>query len=38
MAPKVRAAILFVQNGGKQCIITEAGELGNPSCGTRIVK
>jgi len=38
MAPKVRAAILFVQNGGKQCIITEAGELSNPSCGTRIVK
>jgi len=38
MAPKVRAAILFVQNGGKACIITEAGELGNPSCGTRIVK
>ena len=38
MAPKVRAAILFVENGGKQCIITEAGELGNPSCGTRIVK
>ena len=34
----LRAAILFVQNGGKECIITEAGELGNPSCGTRIVK
>ena len=38
MAPKVRAGILFIENGGKQCIITEAGELGNPSCGTRIVK
>lgn len=38
MAPKVRAAILFVQNGGNACIITEAGELGNPACGTRIVK
>ena len=38
MAPKVRAAILFVENGGESCIITEAGELGNPSCGTRIVK
>lgn len=38
MAPKVRAAILFVQNGGKECIITEAGELGNPSCGTRIIQ
>ena len=38
MAPKVRAAILFVQNGGNACIITEAGELVNPACGTRIVK
>lgn len=38
MAPKVRAGILFIENGGGQCIITEAGELGNPSCGTRIIK
>ncbi len=38
MAPKVRAGILFIENGGKECIITEAGELGNPSCGTRIIK
>lgn len=38
MAPKVRAAIYFVENGGKECIITEAGQLGNPSCGTRIIK
>ena len=38
MAPKVRAGILFIENGGKQCIITEAGELGNPSCGTRITQ
>lgn len=38
MAPKIRAAIYFVENGGGQCIITEAGQLGNPSCGTRIVK
>ncbi len=38
MAPKVRAAIYFVKNGGKECIITEAGQLGNPNCGTRIVK
>ena len=37
MAPKVRAAIFFVENGGKECIITEAGELGKPSAGTRIV-
>ena len=38
MAPKVRAGILFVENGGKQCIITEAGRLGDPTCGTRIIK
>lgn len=38
MAPKVRAGISFVENGGGECIITEAGQLGNPSCGTRIVK
>ena len=37
MAPKVRAGILFVQNGGAECIITEAGQLGNPACGTRII-
>ena len=37
MAPKVRAAIYFVKNGGKECIITEAGQLNNPECGTRIV-
>ena len=38
MAPKVRAGIFFVEHGGKECIITEAGELGNPSCGTRIIR
>jgi carbamate kinase len=37
MAPKIRAAIQFVENGGKETIITEAKELGNPNCGTRIV-
>ncbi len=37
MAPKVRAAIFFVENGGKECIITEAGELGKADAGTRIV-
>ena len=37
MAPKVRAGIFFVESGGKECIITEAGELGNSSCGTRII-
>ncbi|MCR5245742.1 MAG: carbamate kinase [Bacteroidales bacterium] len=38
MAPKVRAGILFVENGGQECVITEAGQLGNPACGTRIIK
>lgn len=38
MAPKIRAGISFVENGGKECVITEAGQLGNPDCGTRIVK
>lgn len=38
MAPKVRAAIQFVKNGGKECIITEAGQLSNAACGTRIVR
>lgn len=38
MAPKVRAGIFFIENGGKTCIITEAGELSNPSCGTRIIQ
>ena len=35
MAPKVRAGIEFVSGGGT-CIITEAGQLDNPACGTRI--
>ena len=38
MAPKVRAGIFFVENGGTECVITEAGQLDNPSCGTRIVR
>jgi carbamate kinase len=38
MAPKVRAALYFVKNGGKECIITEAGQLTNHACGTRIVR
>lgn len=36
MAPKVRAGISFVRSGGGTCIITEAGQLDNPVCGTRI--
>ncbi|MDR1346345.1 MAG: carbamate kinase [Bacteroidales bacterium] len=38
MAPKVRAAIYFVENGGRECIITEAGELENPEAGTHIIQ
>jgi carbamate kinase len=38
MAPKVRAALQFVENGGKECIITEANQLSNPEAGTRIVQ
>ena len=38
MAPKVRAGILFAEATGGQCVITEAGELDNPACGTRIVR
>ncbi len=38
MAPKIRAAIMFVEKTGHTCIITEAGKLGNDQCGTRIVK
>ncbi len=37
MAPKIRAGIFFVEHGGKECIITEAGQLDNPACGTRII-
>ena len=37
MAPKIRAALYFVKNGGKECIITEASQLGNKDCGTRII-
>jgi carbamate kinase len=37
MAPKVRAAIQYVEKSGKTCIITEAGKLHDPNCGTRII-
>jgi len=36
MAPKVRACLKFVENGGKEAIITEASQLHNPNAGTRI--
>ncbi len=38
MAPKVRAGILFVENGGKESVITEAGQLSGEGCGTRIIR
>ena len=38
MAPKIRAAVHFVENCGGECIITDAACLGDPACGTRIVK
>ena len=37
MAPKVRAGVFFVRKGGRECVITEAGQLGKPDCGTRII-
>lgn len=38
MGPKVKAGINFVKDSGKECIITEASELSNEGCGTRIVQ
>lgn len=38
MAPKMRAAIQFIKNGGKKCIITEASQLHLPGAGTQIVQ
>lgn len=37
MAPKVRACIMFVKNGGKEAIITEATQLKNSEVGTKII-
>ena len=36
MLPKVKAALYFVSNG-KECVITDATQLGVPGGGTRIV-
>ncbi len=36
MAPKVRACLQFVDNGGKEAIITQAEELNSPDAGTII--
>ena len=37
MAPKMRAAIQFIKNGGKRCIITEASQLHTAGAGTQII-
>ena len=38
MAPKMRAAIKFVEETGHEAVITDAASLGNPNAGTRITK
>lgn len=38
MAPKMRAAIKFVEETGHDAVITDATSLGNPNAGTRIIK
>ncbi|HNW69640.1 MAG TPA: carbamate kinase [Bacteroidales bacterium] len=38
MAPKIRAAINFTEKGRGEAIITEASQLSNKNCGTKIVK
>lgn len=38
MGPKILAAINFVEHGGKETVITESTQLGDPSCGTRIIR
>jgi carbamate kinase len=37
MAPKIRAAIYFVEHSGKDAIITKTTKLGVDNGGTRIV-
>lgn len=37
MAPKIRAAIQFVRNGGKETVITESQQLNKKGAGTTIV-
>lgn len=38
MAPKMRAAIKFVEETGHDAVITDAASLGNPNAGTRIIR
>lgn len=37
MAPKIRAAMQFIENGGKESIIMDAAHLGEKNAGTRII-
>ncbi len=37
MAPKIRAAMQFIENGGKEAIIMDAAHLGEKNAGTRII-
>lgn len=37
MLPKIRAALHYVKNGGKECVITDAANLWVKKSGTRIV-
>jgi len=37
MAPKIKACLNFVENGGKKAVITEATKLSDKSFGTKIV-
>lgn len=37
MAPKIRAAIKFIKDGGKRTIISQASQLGDENCGTKII-
>lgn len=36
MGPKIKGAIHFIENGGKEVLITEAKNIGNPKEGTKI--
>jgi carbamate kinase len=37
MGPKILAAVNFIENGGKEAIITEASQVGIEGSGTRII-
>ncbi len=37
MGPKIQAAVNFIENGGKEAVITEASQVGIEGSGTRII-